>query len=133
MIGIVANTTHTDTHPAKFLVVDDHAGVRRTIREFLPAGEVTECADGEEALSRYASEHPDWVLMDIEMGGMDGLTATRRLKARFPEARVIIVSDHGDEEFRKAARDMGVCGFIHKEHLEQLQLLFCANTDIHEI
>jgi DNA-binding NarL/FixJ family response regulator len=122
-------------HPAKYLIVDDHAAFRRTIRAFLPAGIVTECADGREVLDCYAAEHPDWVLMDIEMRGVDGLTATRQLKARFPEARIIIVSNHGEEEFRRAARALGTCGFVHKEHLEQLSPLITANQpaeDHHE-
>ena len=112
--------------PTKYLIVDDHAAFRKTIREFLPAGVVIECADGREVLDCYAAEHPDWVLMDIEMGSLDGLTATRQLKARFPEARVIIVSNHGEEEFRQAARDLGACGFVHKANLEDLSSLIIA-------
>jgi DNA-binding NarL/FixJ family response regulator len=104
----------------KYLIVDDHAGFRRTIRAFLPEGAVSECSDGREVLECYAIEHPDWVLMDVEMSGMDGLTATRQLKERFPEARVIIVTHHGEEEFRNAARELGTCGFVQKDHLELL-------------
>lgn len=104
----------------KYLIVDDHAGFRRTIRAFLPEGVVAECADGREVLESYAIEHPDWVLMDIEMSGLDGLTAMRQLKERFPEARVIFVSNHGEEEFRSAAREIGASGFVQKDHLEQL-------------
>jgi len=66
------------------------------------------------------------VLMDIEMGSLDGLTATRELRARFPEARVIIVSKHGEEEFRQAARDLGAAGFVHKAHLEELSPLITS-------
>ena len=118
--------THTGKDSLKFLIVDDHAGFRQTIRAFLPEGVVAECSDGCEVLECYAIEHPDWVLMDIEMSGMDGLTAARQLKARFPEARVIIVSHHGEEEFRSAARDLGTCGFVQKEHLEELPAIIAA-------
>ena len=105
----------------KFLIVDDHAAFRQTIRAFLPAGTVTECADGRDVLACYAAERPDWVLMDIEMAGLDGLSATRQLKQKFPEARVIIVSNHREEEFRGAARELGSCGFVNKDHLEELR------------
>lgn len=119
--------THTGKDSLKFLIVDDHAGFRQTIRAFLPEGAVAECSDGREVLECYAIEHPDWVLMDIEMSCMDGLTATRQLKARFPEARVIIVSHHGEDEFRSAARDLGTCGFVQKDHLEQLAQIMAGN------
>ena len=76
----------------KFLIVDDHAGFRRTIRAFLPAGIVVECEDGAEVLARYAAEQPDWVLMDIEMRGMDGFTAARKLKEKFPDASLTVES-----------------------------------------
>ncbi len=105
----------------KFLIVDDHAGFRRTLRAFLPAGVVTECSDGGEVLACYDAERPDWVLMDIEMAGMDGLTATRLLRQRFPDARVIIVSQHAEEEFQAAARKLGVRGFVRKERLAELR------------
>jgi DNA-binding NarL/FixJ family response regulator len=65
------------------------------------------------------------------MPGTDGLTATRQLKDRFPEARVIIVSNHGEAEFRRAAEQTGVCGFVHKEHLEQLAPLIIAAEKNH--
>jgi DNA-binding NarL/FixJ family response regulator len=104
----------------KFLIVDDHAGFRRTLRAFLPAGIVIECDNSAAALTCYAAERPDWVLMDIELPDADGLSTTRQLKARFPAARVIIVSNHGEAEFRQAAAQLGACGFVHKEHLELL-------------
>jgi len=108
----------------KFLIVDDNAGFRRTIRAFLPAGIITECEDGAAALACYQAERPDWVLMDIEMRGMDGFTATRRMKELYPEAHVIIISNHGEEEFRRAARESGCDRFVHKAHLEELTDIF---------
>jgi len=105
----------------KFLIVDDHAAFRQTIRPFLPNGTVIECDEGRAALEACATEHPDWVLMDIEMPGMDGLTATRELKQRFPNVRIIIVTNHGEEDFRAAAMELGVEGFLRKENLAELR------------
>lgn len=109
-----------ETRPQRFLIVDDHASFRKTVRAFLPAAAISECSDGSEVVDRYAAELPDWVLMDIEMRGVDGLSATRELRRKFPDARVIIVSNHSEEEFVAAARELGTRGFVHKEHLEQL-------------
>ena len=114
------DTSQSATARDKFLIVDDHAAFRQTLRAFLPDSTVLECADAREVLALYAAERPDWVLMDIQMPGLDGLTATRRLKERFPVARIIIVTNHAGEEFRAAAREAGADGFIHKEHLEEL-------------
>lgn len=118
--------THTGKDSLRFLIVDDHAAFRQTIRAFLPEGAVSECSDGHEVLACYAAEHPDWVLMDIEMSGMDGLTATRQLRQRFPEARVIFVSHHDEEDFGSAAREVGASGFVKKEHLEELRGIIAA-------
>jgi two-component system, NarL family, response regulator YdfI len=104
----------------KFLIVDDHAAFRQSIRPFLPAGTVVECGDGSEALAAYAIEHPDWVLMDVEMPGMDGLTAIRELRQQFPDVRIIIITNHGEEDLRAAAMDLGAVGFLLKEHLADL-------------
>ncbi|HMJ90454.1 MAG TPA: response regulator transcription factor [Candidatus Acidoferrum sp.] len=115
-----------ESRTRKFLIVDDHTAFRRTIRPFLPAGTIVECADGCEAVAACAAERPDWVLMDIEMPGMDGLTATKELKKRFPETQIIIVTNHGEEEFRVAARELGVSGLILKEHLQELVPMIAA-------
>jgi len=107
----------------KFLIVDDHAGFRKTLRAFLPPGSITECDSGLDVVALYEAEQPDWVLMDIEMAGMDGLTATRELLRRFPRARVILVSNHPEEGFRRAATELGSYGFVNKEHLNELRCL----------
>jgi CheY-like chemotaxis protein len=113
------------------LIVDDNATMRRLLRRVagdLAAG-ITECADGTEALAAYERDHfgaGDWVLMDIEMARMDGLMALRQLRASHPEARVIIVSRHNDEELRAAAFRDGACGFVAKENLLALRALISA-------
>ena len=109
----------------KILVVDDSAEVRRLIREVVQdlADDIHECRDGAEVLEAYAASRPDWVLMDVAMDHMDGLTATRRLRASFPDARIIIVTFHDDPYYRKAAHRAGACGYVGKENLEQIRRL----------
>ena len=105
----------------KMLVVDDNSAVRQTVRELLcNIGEVYECSDGAEALHCYITWQPDWVLMDIKMKLMDGLTATRQIKAAFPEARIIIVTGYADTSLREAAQSAGACGYVLKENLFEL-------------
>ena len=107
-------------------IVDDHAGFRRILRDFLPSGRITECSDGLEALEVYGALKPDWVLMDIEMSGMDGLTATRYLLERHPEARIILISNYPAEGFSEIAKKLGSRGFVHKSHLEEIRLLMAS-------
>jgi len=106
----------------KLLIVEDNAGVRRVIRSLVArvAGEICECADGAEALALYNLEHPDFVLMDIQMDGMDGIPATRQIKGIDPTARVIIVTDYDQPDLQEAASQAGACGYVLKENLLEL-------------
>jgi CheY-like chemotaxis protein len=71
------------------LIVDDSDEIRRMLRTFVGsiADPIYECRDGGEACAAYAAHRPDWVLMDVSMLPMDGITATRQIVDRFPAAR----------------------------------------------
>ena len=101
------------------LIVDDHSAMRRMIGKVVGdmISNIQECGDGEEALAAYIQYRPDWVLMDIEMSRMDGITATREILLSFPSAKVVIVTRHDDEQLREAARNAGACGYVLKENL----------------
>jgi CheY-like chemotaxis protein len=105
------------------LIVDDNQQMRRLIRSVVGdmAEDITECCDGSLALAAYAESMPDWVLMDIRMPNVDGITATRQLKASYPQAHVCIVTDYEDRELREAARDAGAEGYVVKEDLLRLR------------
>ena len=105
-----------------FLIVDDNAVMRRTIRHVVGefANQIIECDDGAKAFSEYRKYLPDWVLMDVEMPEKDGLTATREICAEFSSARIVIVTKHGDQAMREAARKAGAYGFVVKENLLEL-------------
>ena len=79
-----------------------------------------ECQDGQEAVELFPRLRPDLVLMDIAMKGLDGLSATAQIKARFPAARIIMLTEFDDPDLREAAQRAGVCGYVLKEHLSQL-------------
>jgi len=106
----------------KVLIVEDNPAVRHVIRSVVEtvADEIRECANGAEALAAYAAERPDFVLMDIEMEAMDGITATRHLMVADPSARVIIVTDHDQPDLREAAHEAGASGYVVKDNLLDL-------------
>lgn len=111
------------------LLVEDNPTMRTLIRSLVEnvSSAVHECADGNAALDLYARVRPDWVLMDIQMSGMDGIAATRAIRQSDPRARVIIVTEHGQEQYRRAAEAAGACGFVLKENLRELPTLLTAS------
>ena len=105
------------------LIVEDNEPMRQMIKELV--GDLTEgfteCGDGSQALEAYRQYRPNWVLMDIKMKEMDGLVATRQIKAAFPEARIIIVTGYDDARLREAAHSAGASAYVNKENLLELR------------
>ena len=104
------------------LIVDDHREMRLLIRRIVRSvsEDVRECEDGAQALASYTAHRPDWVLMDVEMAGMDGLRATKAIAAQFPGARIIVVTQHDDAGTRRAAASAGATAFVSKDNLADL-------------
>ncbi|MCB9159441.1 MAG: response regulator transcription factor [Caldilineaceae bacterium] len=100
------------------LLVDDQRLMRdglRTLLELEPDMTVAgEAADGEEALARFRETRPDVVLMDVRMPGMDGVEATRRLRAMDPAAKVIILTTFDDDEYVFEGLRAGAVGYLLK-------------------
>jgi DNA-binding NarL/FixJ family response regulator len=109
----------------RLMIVDDNPDMRRLIKSLIGdlAEVACECSDGSEALRAYRAHQPDWVLMDIEMAKVDGLQATRQIIAAFPEARVVIVSQHPHPDWREEARRAGACEYLLKENLFEVRRL----------
>ena len=112
----------------RLLIVEDNAGMRAMIRRVMdnPKAEFFECSDGLEAVQAFERIQPDFVLMDIEMKPVDGITATRQIKKTHPEARIIIVTNYGDARTREAARMAGAHGFVTKDNLLEVRALVQA-------
>ncbi len=106
----------------KILIADDDARMRQMIKQIVLglASSIWEAADGGEAIAVCTTERPEWVLMDLRMRPVDGLRATSKIKARFPETRVVIVSQYDDAELRAKAEQAGACAYVLKENLQDL-------------
>ncbi len=102
----------------RVLIVDDMPSVRQDLGLLLQLTDaveiVGEAADGAEAIAQAEALRPDAIVMDLEMPGMDGYAATRQIKARYPDCRVIALTIHGDEAARQKANDAGADEFIVK-------------------
>jgi DNA-binding NarL/FixJ family response regulator len=100
------------------MIVDDQPAIRRGLRMALTAESdlsvVAEADSGEAALDLVASLHPDVVLMDIELPHMNGISATRAIRAIHPPVAVIILSIHDDALTRARAAEAGAAAFVAK-------------------
>ena len=103
----------------RLLIADDHDLVRRGLRGLLrrePDLEIVgEARDGREAVELGLSLVPDLILMDVRMPGMDGLQATREIKARRPEIGILMVTMHDDPDYMLEAIRSGAAGYVLKD------------------
>ncbi len=102
----------------RVLIADDHAVVRQGLRTFLDLQDdievVGEAADGRQAIDLARSVRPDVVLMDVEMPGLDGLAATRRITATPDGPAVLILTTFDRDDYLFAALEAGASGFLLK-------------------
>jgi DNA-binding NarL/FixJ family response regulator len=102
----------------RVVIVDDHAIVRRGLTDLLGVTDdlevVGEAGDGVEALVVIARERPNVVLMDVSMPDMDGVEATKQIRARFPDTHIVILTSFSDHATISSALDAGATGFLLK-------------------
>jgi len=104
--------------PLRILVADDHRLFREGVRALLGSLDglevVAEAATGEEAVALALAHAPHVVLMDVQMPGLNGLEATRRIRAERPEIGVVVVTMYEDDELVFAALRAGARGYVLK-------------------
>jgi two-component system response regulator NreC len=102
----------------RLMLVDDHEVIRVGLRTFLqtqPDFEVVvEASDGESAVGQALETHPEVILMDISMPGLDGMEATRRLRVLCPESLILALTVHDDKQYLMQMLAAGASGYITK-------------------
>ncbi len=116
----------------RVLLAEDHTIVRKGLRLLLDAESdievIGEAKDGREAIRQVEQLHPDIVVMDIAMPGLNGLEATRRIKKRFPDVEILILSMHATEEYIFQILRAGALGYVVKQSAPSELVLAIQNV-----
>ena len=106
----------------RLLIVEDHAGMRNKLRELLagPNVEMHECGTGEEAMWSVHDFQPDWIIMDVNLPGVNGFEATEAIRKELPSVRVVIICAEDRDYLRIQAQAVGAEQFLSKHHLAKL-------------
>ena len=109
----------------KIMLVEDNRKTREFIKQMLHRNvddidEIVECDDGKEAIHLYEMNKPDWVLMDINIKTVDGLTATKDILSRHADAKIIMVTMYDEPEYRRLAEEMGAYDYVLKDDLAKI-------------
>lgn len=103
----------------RILIADDHRLLRQGIQSLLSSAPdleiVGEASDGLQVVAMAKELSPDLILMDIEMPGMDGLAATKRIKDLHPNIKILILSHHDSEEYFFKLLQAGASGYVVKD------------------
>jgi two-component system, NarL family, response regulator DevR len=103
----------------RLLIVDDHAVVRLGLRTLLSDEPdfaiIGEAGTAEEALVQVANQHPDVVILDIQLPGRSGLEVCRDIRKQFPETQVVILTSYSGEGFAEQALRAGAAGYVLKQ------------------
>jgi DNA-binding NarL/FixJ family response regulator len=103
---------------SRTLIVEDNVTFRQSLKELLgtrfPSMAVEEAGDGEEALRKIDALVPDIIFMDIKLPGENGLQVTRKVKTKYPEITVIVLTYYDLPEHRDAALQCGASHFLPK-------------------
>jgi DNA-binding NarL/FixJ family response regulator len=102
----------------RVVLVDDHELMRQGLRSILERDQdvavVGEAGTGDEAIALARTLLPDVVLMDVAMKGLNGIEATRQIRAECKDTRVLALSSHSDSRYVSAMLEAGACGYVLK-------------------
>jgi CheY-like chemotaxis protein len=109
----------------KLLIVEENEAMCRlliSILEGLPVS-ISECHDGAKALEVCAEMQPDYVVVDLNLAGMEAFAAIRRIVAMHPDVRVLLLGEEDDSRLRRRAAEAGVWSYVLKESLIDVRRL----------
>jgi DNA-binding NarL/FixJ family response regulator len=124
------------------LLAEDHALVREGMRDLLDREAdlhvVGEAENGKQAVDKAASLCPDVVLMDVDMPVLDGIEATRQIKAKHPATTVLVLSAYDDDQYVFAVLDAGAAGYLLKnvrgpQLVEAIRSVHAGESVLHPI
>ncbi len=103
----------------RVMLAEDHSMIRQGLKQLIELESdikvVSEAANGDEAISFFAIEQPDVVLMDINMPKQNGLQALEAIKQKNPDAKIIMLTIHQDREYLFKALQLGANGYVLKD------------------
>jgi NarL family two-component system response regulator LiaR len=124
----------------KILIADDHAVVREGTRQILEKEDdlevVAEAGDGEEAVNLATELKPDIAIVDISMPKLDGIEATRQIKALYPGIAILILTAYDDEQFIFSLLEAGAAGYLLKsvhsrELVDAVRAVYAGESVLH--
>lgn len=124
----------------KVLIADDHAvvreGTRRILEQEPDMDVVGEAGDGEEAVNLATSRKPDVAIIDIAMPKLDGIEATKRIKAAWPSINILILSAYDDDQFIFSLLEAGAAGYLLKsirsrELVDAIRAVYSGESVLH--
>lgn len=124
----------------RILITDDHVVVRAGLKALLNGKPdmtvIGEAADGQEAIDRAAALHPDVILMDLIMPGLDGLAAIRTIRQANPVARILVLTSFAEDDQVFSAIKAGALGYLLKdssaqELIEAIRCVYRGEPSLH--
>ena len=113
------------------MIIEDHVKMRTLITKVLESElpdlqTIILCDSGKKAIELYHKNNPDWVVMDIDIKNIDGLAASQHIIEIDPTAKIIILSQYDDPEYKRTAIELGAIEHVVKDKLTDLPKLFLS-------
>jgi DNA-binding NarL/FixJ family response regulator len=115
--------------PLKILLAEDSPKMRQMIKSLLTANinnidTIYECENGQQAIEIYNRHRPEWILLDIKMEPVDGLSAARIIKVKNTQAKIVFITNYDEESYREEAKKISVYAYVLKENLHELVQIY---------
>jgi DNA-binding NarL/FixJ family response regulator len=132
MMGMEGKSIRIDME--RILIVEDNAlflqFLKETLRSRFPSIDILEAANGEEAMQKIKTLPPDAIFMDLRLPGENGLELTKKIKAKYPDIIVVIITNYDLPEYREAAYQCGADHFLSKDSFLRMLKPILADRNI---